>query len=354
MSKIRVLVVEDSRTVRERLVNAIRAAADLDVIAAVGDGQQAVESCRSLRPDVITMDMMLPGLDGLQATEQIMAHCPTPILVVSSSFNRGELFRTYDALAAGAVDVIEKPRGDEPEGDWEGRLLAAIRIVSRVRAITHVRARLRGPSVGPRPPALSGPRPSARRVIALGASTGGPSALLEVVGGLPPDSAVPVLVVLHLAPAFAGSFAEWFGAHTARAVRYARGGEPLTELGAEVVLAPPDRHLGVRDGRLFLDDGAPRHSCRPSVDVLFETLAIDCGPAVAACLLTGMGRDGASGLLSLRLAGALTLAQDEASSTVYGMPREAALIGAASLVLPLSRIAPTLADWLEVGRRSEP
>jgi two-component system, chemotaxis family, protein-glutamate methylesterase/glutaminase len=342
MTRRRVLVVEDSVTIRRRLVEVLEASQDFEVVGEASDGSQAIELCVQHRPDVVTMDMMLPGITGLGATEHIMAHCPTPILVVSSSFNRGELFRTYDALAAGAVDVIEKPTGEEAPGVWEQAFLSALRIVARVRVITHPRARLGGRrgAVGSMRP-LDGRAPA---LIAVGASTGGPGALLELLGGLPKDLTLPVLVVLHLGAPFAGPFAEWLSQGIGRDVRYAVGGERLSALTGRVVLAPPDRHLVVRERTLELSNAAERHSCRPSVDELFESLVPEA-PSVAACLLTGMGKDGALGLLALRRGGALTVAQDEASSIVYGMPREAALLGAASRVLPLSQIAGALAVW---------
>src|SRR3954469_20533670 len=142
MPKIRVLVVEDSLTVRKRLVEVISADPELEVVAEGENGRQAIELCQALRPDVITLDMHLPVLDGVSATEHIMGHFPTPILIVSSSTNRGDLFKTYDALAAGAVDILEKPQGDEADGVWEKRFLSAIKLVSRIRVITHIRGRL--------------------------------------------------------------------------------------------------------------------------------------------------------------------------------------------------------------------
>src|SRR6266481_5690970 len=143
MARTRVLVVEDSVTVRERLCSVLAADPACELVGEAGDGRQAIDLCRALRPDVIAMDMMLPVMSGLAATEYIMAHCPTPILVVSSSFNRGEIFKTYDALAAGAVDVLEKPNGREPEGSWERRFLSMLKLVARIRVITHLRARLK-------------------------------------------------------------------------------------------------------------------------------------------------------------------------------------------------------------------
>jgi two-component system chemotaxis response regulator CheB len=347
MRKTRVLVVEDSVTVRKRLVEVLAADPDLELVGEAEDGKQAIELCRRDRPDVITMDMMLPVTSGLAATEYIMAYCPTPILVVSASFNRGELFRTYEALAAGAVDVLEKPTGDEPDGAWEHRLLAAVKLVARIRVVTHPRARLAGaapPALPPAMPARNVPEPARGcGIVAIGASTGGPGAIVQVLRGLPAGFAPPVLFVLHIDEPFGFAFAEWLDGQTGRRVFYPEDGAPLSSAAGRVAMAPPGRHLLLRDGRLRLSADPPRHSCRPSVDVLFESVARNSGPLAAACLLTGMGRDGAAGLLAVRQAGGRTIAQDEASSIVYGMPREAALLGAAERILPLDEIGPALA-----------
>lgn len=352
MTKLRVLVVEDSATVRRHLCEVLAADSEIEVVGEAEDGKQAIERCQALRPDVVTMDMMLPLMTGLSATEYIMAHCPTPILVVSSSTNRGELFKTYDALAAGAVDVLEKPDGSEPEGAWERRFVSTLKLVARIRVITHLRARttLRTPHpASEAETAATTTRPRCR-LIAIGASTGGPAAIVAVLRALPPPLQQPVLLVLHINEPFGSAFAEWLDAQTPRRVRYARDGESVAAAAGQVVMAPPDRHLALREGRLRLTQEPERHSCRPSVDVLFESVAQDCGAAAAGCLLTGMGRDGAIGLLALRRAGALTIAQDEATSVVYGMPREAALLGAAMHILPLSGIGPTLAALAELPR----
>lgn len=343
--KLRVLVVEDSLTVRRRLCETLAIERDIEIVGEAEDGRRAIELCQSLRPDVLTMDMMLPLMTGVAATEYIMAHCPTPILIVSSSTNRGELFRTYDALAAGAVDVLEKPRGDEPEGQWERRFVDAVRLVARIRVITHLRARYArpAPSDAAPAPAASG-RPQRCRLVALGASTGGPGAIVEVLRGLSPRVRVPVLLVLHINEPFGRDIADWLDAQTTRRVTMARHGQPLTELEGRVVLAPPGQHLLVRDGRTQLTRGPELHSCRPSVDVLFESVATEFGPAAVGCLLTGMGRDGAAGLLAMRRAGAATIAQDEQTSVVYGMPREAAMLGAASRILPLDTIGAAVSE----------
>jgi two-component system chemotaxis response regulator CheB len=354
MAKIRVLVAEDSLTVRKRLVETLRLDPELEVVSEAEDGKRAIELCQSLHPDVMTLDMMMPVMSGLSVTEYVMAYCPTPILIVSASVNRGELFRTYEALAAGALDVLEKPTAQTVTKDWEKKLIATVKLISRIKVITHPRARLAANQRGEDCAGLSGlAKPSLPRVVAIGASTGGPGALLEILRGLPADFPLPLLIVLHLGEAFAPALAEWLDGPSHIRVRYARDGEPLPASGA--YLAPPGRHLVVRQGQLRLVAEPERHFCCPSVDVLFESLAREMASSSIACLLTGMGKDGAEGLLAVRRAGAITIVQDEASSVVFGMPGEAVRLGAAQRVLSIEQIAPALialANGAERRRRS--
>jgi two-component system, chemotaxis family, protein-glutamate methylesterase/glutaminase len=334
-------VVEDSVTVRKRLVDTLLADPDIELVGEAEDGKQAVELCRLHRPDIITMDMMMPVMSGLAATEYIMAHQPTPILIVSASVNRGELFKIYDALAAGAVDVLEKPTGDEFDSSWERRLLSAVKLVAKIKVITHPRARLES-----RKRSAAAPASAAKPVdiVAIGASTGGPGAVVEVLRKLPADYQVPILVVVHMNSPFGSAFTDWLDAQIERRVVNPENGAPVASARGRVIMAPGDRHLVVRERHMFLTRDRERHSCRPSVDVLFESIACDYGASAAACLLTGMGRDGALGLLRIREAGGITIAQDEATSVIYGMPREAAVLGAAVHILPLGEIGPRLAS----------
>lgn len=355
MKKLRVLVVEDSLTIRRMLCDVLSACPDIEVVGEAEDGKRAIELCGQLRPDVVSLDMMLAGMSGVAATEHIMAHFPTPILIVSASTNRSELFETYQALAAGAVDVLEKPRGDAFDDGWAEHFVSTLKLVSRIKVITHPRARLgslgRASPAHPGDIALPAPLATPRKLVAIGASTGGPGALVEVLRALPPDPSVPILMVLHIDEPFSSSFAEWLDAQTPHSVSHACDGDALADLGGRVLMAPAGRHLVVRKGRLQLTRDPPLHSCRPSVDVLFESIAAEFGHEVVACLLTGMGRDGASGLLSIRRAGGATIAQDEASCVVYGMPREAALLGAVERVLPLSQIGAAIGRLLHEGAR---
>ena len=357
MSKIRVLVVDDSLTARKHLVEVLRADPELEVAGEAEDGKRAIELCRTLRPDVITLDMMMPLMSGVAVTEYVMAYSPTPILIVSSSSNRGELYKTYDALAAGAVDVFEKPTGNNPDGVWERGLVSRVKIISRIRVITHIRGKLGSSWRTPADPVTFETRNSATRksIIAIGGSTGGPAAIVEILRGLPLGFPIPILLVIHTDGLFSAPFAEWLDGQSTLRVRYARDGESLPALGqAGVIMAPSGFHLVVQRGTLRLTCDPERNSCRPSVDVLFESLAKEIGGETVACLLTGMGRDGAAGLLALRHAGALTIAQDEASSVVFGMPREAIEMGAVDRVLALDQIATALtavAFETEPGRK---
>lgn len=355
MSRLRILIVEDSLTVRARLINTIAADPECEVVGEAADGETAVRLCSALRPDVVSLDLMLArAMSGLDVTEHIMAYCPTPIVIVSASFNRGELVQTFEALAAGAVEAIEKPTGREGPGVWERRFLATLKLAARIKVITHPRSRLRSLRETERTTPIkgrtrneasdSGLRPllgaGSRELIALGASTGGPSAVVEILRHAPQ---VPVLLVIHIGKPFAVGLADWLSRVLPMPVSEAVDGLPLPLPGnARVIVAPPDRHLIVQSGRLRLTDGPERSSCRPAIDNLFESIAVNLGPRAVGCLLTGMGRDGAEGLLLMRQRGAATIAQDQATSTVFGMPREAIRLGAAEHVLPLPEIGPAL------------
>ncbi len=355
--KTRVLVVEDSLTVRGHIVAVLSADPEIEVIGEASDGKLAIELCAKLRPDAVTLDMMLPVMSGLAATEYIMAYCPTPILIVSASTNRGELFKTYEALSAGALDVLDKPQGDASDELWGRHLVDAVKRIARIRVITHPRARLerfvqrRSEAAAPAPPTRAGRGPV--RLVTIGASTGGPRAIVEILRSLPATFSLPILVVVHLGDKFGGAFAEWLDGVSPLRATFAADGDPLPPPGKGcVLLAPPDRHLVVEGARLRLTNAPERHSCRPSVDALFESVA-SLGEGVAACLLSGMGRDGAQGLLAIRHAGGATIAQDEATSVVWGMPGEAVRLNAAERVLGIEHIGPAIIDLAgpSAGRR---
>jgi two-component system chemotaxis response regulator CheB len=349
MTKIRVLVVEDSLTIRKRMLEVLAADPDIDIVGEADDGKRGIELCQQLRPDVVTLDMMMPVMNGLATTEFIMAYCPTPILIVSASTSRGDLCKTYDALAAGALDALDKPKGNELDDVWEKKLVATVKLISRIRVITHPRARLGRMGQTPDPLLDETQQPQTQpdsgrlRAVAVGVSTGGPGALVELLRGLPHGFPLPILLVMHVGKLFTPAFAEWLDRQSSVRVGYAVDGDPLPTYGeGRVLMAPPDSHLVLCQGKLRLTQDPERHSCRPSIDVLFESFAQELGAGGVGCLLTGMGRDGAAGLLAMRQAGGRTLAQDEATSVVFGMPREAILLGAVEQVLALDQIAPRL------------
>jgi len=347
LGKIRVLVVEDSRTVRKRMVKAISADPECEVVGEAIDAAGAIERCTSLRPDVVTLDLLLPDASGLDVTEHIMAYCATPIVIVSASVQQSDVRKTLDMLAAGAVDVLEKPHGDEAENEWERKLVDVVKFASRIKVITHIRGRKRGSSSNiPKsvvPVTVTAP-PSTRRslhkrdLVAVGASTGGPSAILELLGGSL-SLGLPVLLTVHVGQPLMGSFADWLGNNLSVPVSEARDGELLPPPGeSRVIVAPAVRHMLGERGRLRLSDAPERNACRPSIDILFESVAYEKGARAIGVLLTGMGRDGAEGLLAMKRAGATTIAQNEASCVVFGMPREAIRLGAANHVLSLGEI----------------
>jgi two-component system, chemotaxis family, protein-glutamate methylesterase/glutaminase len=349
MAAIRVLVADDSMTVRRRLVQALSTDAGIQVIAEASDGRTATELCRRMRPDVVTMDVMMPVMDGVTATEYIMANCPTPILMVSASSNRGQVLQTFDALAAGAVDVLDKPAAGTPDGVWERELVGAVKMVSRIKAIQRPSVNRRSRVVGAAakvvaPVVLPLLENDEAVIVAIGASIGGPSAIAKILSQIPSAFPLPILLVIHIAPEFADSLVQWIATRSKKLpVRFAVDGEPMPRPGlGEILMAPPDRHLVVGEGRLWVTNTPPRHLCRPSIDELFESVARECGSQAIACLLTGMGKDGAAGLLAVRQNGGHTIAQDEASSTVFGMPREAIALDAAQVVAPLDDVAGTL------------
>ncbi|MBN1208585.1 MAG: chemotaxis-specific protein-glutamate methyltransferase CheB [Myxococcaceae bacterium] len=340
MPALRILIVEDSVTVRRRLADAFAEDPAFTVVGEAGDGERALELCQRLRPDVVTMDLMLPGMNGVEVTRRIMTQCPTPIVVFSGLENRTLGLYLLDALTAGAVDAVEKPTR-YVSSEWAEELLTRVKLAARVptvRTPEHLKPEPTWPQYTP-------------RVAVIGASTGGPAAMRSIAQQLPADFPLPILLVMHLSPKFEASMVEWLGKNAAIPVRHVEDGELLPSVGRPVLLmARANRHLELREGRLWLTEGPERHSSRPSVDVLFESVAREVGSRAIACLLTGMGRDGAEGMQALRRAGAMTLAQDEASSVVFGMPLEAVRLGAVRHVLPLKDIP----SWLDGFARRRP
>lgn len=351
--RIRVLVAEDSTTVRRLLVELLRGDPAFEVVAEAGNGVEAVAQAIALRPDLVTMDIHMPLLDGLDATKEIMREAPTPILIVSSVATTSDVGLGFSATQAGALMVVPKPEHphhpdfarDREHFLAMARLMAGVKVVRRTArrddaATTTTGGTTRRFTV--RQPA---------RAIAIGTSTGGPAALRRLLLDVPARYPAPILVVQHIARGFVGGLAEWLGANLALGVTVARDGMPLR--AGVVHLAPDDRHLGVVAdasspfGRVALLDRDPVGGFRPSVTTLFESCATVFGARLAAVVLTGMGSDGVAALEAVRRAGGRVLAQDEASSVVFGMAQEAVRAGAVDELLPLDALGRRLVELVE-------
>ncbi|MDO3378342.1 chemotaxis-specific protein-glutamate methyltransferase CheB [Geoalkalibacter halelectricus] len=342
--KINILIVDDSLLTRVVLRDILQSDPRLCVVGEARDGREAVDAVLRLQPDLVIMDVVMPVMDGITAVKEIMSRRPTPILVLSANVRPGDARGAFNAIALGALDVMEKPRGAVQE------VFAPLAqsLIDKVKVLARLPVRLIPSTPAPRSrEALFDGR--TRSVLAIGASTGGPKAVLSVLRHLPADCRAKILVVQHIAQGFAEGFADWLAREVPFSVRTAADGDPLRP--GQVLVAPNNRHMEVRNDRIRLTDGLPVNSCKPSVDVLFTSLAHEAPREVAAVLLTGMGRDGAEGLAALRLAGATTLAQDEATSVVFGMPRAAIALDAAQRVLPLEEIPRVLARLLDRAER---
>jgi len=343
-SPIEVLVVEDSAVVREFLIHVLSSDPGIRIVGIARDGEEALDAVRRHRPDVVTMDIHMPKMDGLEATRRIMETDPTPIVIVSGSRDTDELALTFEAIEAGALALQSRPAGI-------GHALheaTARALVQTVKLMSEVKVVRRWPRVRPDArtarPAETGLRaPATMRVVAIGASTGGPPVLQSILAGLPKTFPVPLLIVQHMAVGFIHGFAGWLAHSIDLPIRVAADGDRL--LPGHVYLAPDDHQMKVdRQGRVALTKDAPENGLRPSVSCLFRSVADVYGGGAVAGLLTGMGRDGAEELRVLREKGAITFAQDKESSVVHGMPGEAIRLDAAMQVLSPGRIVGLLTD----------
>lgn len=336
---IRVLLAEDSLTVRRLLVEQLRRDAEIEVVGEANNGAEAVEQACRLHPDIVAMDVHMPVMDGLDATKEIMVRSPAPIVLFSSSSTPGDVELALNAMRAGALMVLEKP-DDPASASFDGRRQQLIQMVKAMAQVKVVRrwAPRRERVVSPAPPPRRG---VPARLVAIAASTGGPAVLQRVLSDLPGDFPAPVLVVQHIATGFVGGLADWLNGSSTLRVKVAEDGEALVSHVA--YLSPDNRHLGARaPGCIQLSDAPPVGGFRPSGTYLFESAAKFAGPALTAVILTGMGSDGVAGLEKVRLAGGTVLAQDEESSVVYGMPRDAVVAGLVDTILGVEEIAPRL------------
>jgi two-component system chemotaxis response regulator CheB len=341
---IKVLIVDDSPVARELLKHILTSDPQIEVIGTAINGEEAVEFTKDQKPDLVTMDIIMPRMDGYQATRRIMEANPVPILAVSASVKREEVEKTWRAVEAGALALLEKPTyadlGD-PKSN-AAKLIETVKIMSQVKT---VRRWKKSSETGPPEPSLKTLRQSAEKrnikVVAIGASTGGPQALKQILSRLPKSFKLPVLIVQHIAPGFTEGFVNWMNTASALPVQMAADGDQLRP--GHVCVAPDFYHMKVgRNGKICLSSDEGDNGIRPSVASLFQSVAEVYGSEAVGVLLTGMGRDGATELKLMRSKGAVTIAQDKESSMVFGMPGEAIKMGAAKYSLSPEKIAEML------------
>lgn len=339
--KIKVLVVDDSALMRQLLTAILQEDGAFEVVGTAADPYIAREKIKALKPHVLTLDIEMPGMDGITFLEKLMRLHPMPVVMISSLTGQGAV-STLRALQLGAVDVVAKPAGANRANFLE----LAEEIRTKVRAASMARVRMdrpAGPAIVPSDP---GTRPDARKLIVIGASAGGTQAIMEILRRLPAELPA-IAIVQHMPPKFTTLFADHLNRNSILDVREAKHGDILEPGTARV--APGGRQMAVvqtSDGyELKVDDGAPVNLHRPSVDVLFHSAAKYAGAQALGILLTGMGSDGARGLKAIYDSGAFTIAQDQASSVIFGMPEQAIRLGAASVVVGLDHIPDRIVQW---------
>lgn len=331
---LRVLLVEDSPLQRAIAAWVIRRAPGFELAGEAQDGAEAVAQVAALKPDIVLMDCHMPRMNGIAATRAIMHQCPVPIVVTNASPSTNDVHPGMEALREGALAIVPKlPDPASPDFDAvAAELMLSLRLMAEVRVVRRV------PPRGTRPPPAAAPPGQRTGIIALGASTGGPPVILEILRGLGPALGVPVLIVQHMATGFLEGFRSWLARSSGLPVAIAT--PALQTRPGHVYLAPEDRHLGIdRAGRIRLSDAPPENGFRPSVSALFRALADAFGSRAVAVLLTGMGEDGADGLAHVVARGGTTIIQDPESAVVFGMPGAAQRLGAAQHVLPPADIA---------------
>jgi len=338
---IKVLITEDSPVVRGFLEYVLNRDPDIEVIGTARNGEEAVQMASKNKPDVITMDIHMPRMDGFEATRKIMETNPVPIVICSASWNPEEVDKTFRTMEAGAVAALEKPRGlGHPDSETSVReLLNTVKAMSGIKVVRRW-AKYRKLEKTETTPTKENSKTtdSDIKLVAIGASTGGPLVLQSILAGISKDFPVPVMIVQHIAMGFLTGLVDWLNKTSHFPVHIVKDGERLEP--GKAYLAPDDYHLGVRKrDRVVLSKSEPESNLRPAVSYLFRTVASVYGNQVLAVLLTGMGKDGAKELKDIKDKGGLTIAQDRETSVVHGMPGEAIKLGAASMVLPSGKIA---------------
>lgn len=342
---IRVLIVEDSVVARELLAHILNSDPDIQVIGAVRTGEEAVRAAARDRPDLITMDVYLPGMDGFETTRAIMETNPIPIIIVTASYDMQQLKTSFRAIEAGALMVMQKPQGvgHRDHARDAGNLIGKVKLMSEIKVVRRW-ARVNGKMSRPRRETGHdiGARHHPVHIVAIGASTGGPPVIQKILSELPRDFSPPILIVQHMAEGFIHGFSEWLGQTSALPVHVAFHGSMARP--GHVYIAPDNTQMKIdSNGRIFCFADKPENGLRPSVSYLFRAVADVFGRNAVGVLLTGMGKDGALELKLMKEKGAVTVAQNEESSAVFGMPGEAVRLEAAKYVLPAGRIAEVLA-----------
>ena len=352
---VRVMIVEDSQVLRHFLENVIGRDPRLNVAASTSSAEQALQLMEEARPDVISMDIRLPGMNGLEATRHIMRHHPMPIVVLSASVDSESLQISMEALRAGALAVLEKPPGTG-HADFDSmarNLCNQLYIMSQVKVVRQRIAPYPKRATATAVPLVASPvapKETGRlKMVGMAASTGGPKVVHAILNALPADFPLPILLVQHMGESFMDGFASWLNGNCPQTVVVAKDGD-IPRPGT-VYVAPGNRHLKVNGGSLRVVDGETVCGQRPSGTVLFESMARSLGPRGLGVVLTGMGEDGAGGLLALRQAGGFTIAEEKSTAVVYGMPAAAVNVGAVCVELPLGAIAGRIVRQVADGTR---
>lgn len=331
MGAIRVLVVDDSSFARELIADVLATDKDIVLAGEAANGQEAIQKVVELKPDLVTMDIEMPVMNGLEAIEEIMAVHAVPILVVTTKSDAGT---AYAAMSKGALDLVTKPDVSiEAACDF----IAKIKMLAGIRVITHIRGKKIVPDMGKAvKPVFS--RAAGERLVAIASSTGGPAALAIILANFPHNFPCPVVIAQHMADGFVGGMVEWLGKGSRMKVKVASEGEYLA--AGTVYISPSERHMEIgRDRKVILAERNAKDIYRPSCDVLLKSAAAAYGQNTVGVILTGMGRDGAQGVKSIKEAKGITLAQDEKSSVVYGMNKVAVDSGCVDMILPIDRIS---------------
>ena len=357
-----VLVVEDSAVIREFLIHVLSSDPTIQVIGTASNGLEALEAVRQKRPDVITMDIHMPRLDGLEAIREIMAEHPIPIVVVTSIDLEREVGLVTKATKLGAVAVLKRPASlsSDEYGAFASKLIQQVKSMSSVRMVHRARSldavSLASPTSRPTAAGLASAPPLAlsttpdiaptkTEIVAIGSSTGGPAALHKILSAMPKNFSLPILIVQHISFGFVDGLASWLDDASPLHVQVAKLGDRVEP--GNVYIAPDDQHLTIdRFKRIGLNSNPAIGGHRPAVTALFQSLAQAFGASGLAVILTGMGADGATGMKALRERGAITLAQDQASCVVFGMPKEAIVLGAIRHVVPLDLMARRIQDLM--------